>query len=81
MDDPNGRGGYLSASATNPNPVQPESAILAIKFTIGLLPAIVATIAMLIFWKYPLSDKMFGQIRDENEARTLAAAAAQSTQA
>ena len=40
-------GGYLSASATNPNPVQPESAILAIKFTIGILPAICAALAEL----------------------------------
>jgi len=65
-------GGYLSATATNPNPVQPESAIFAIRFTIGLLPAITAAIAMLIFWKYPLTDKLFGQIRDENEARKQA---------
>jgi glucuronide carrier protein len=68
-------GGYLSASATNPNPVQPESAIFAIKFTIGLLPAICAAIAMLIFWKYPLTDKLFRSIRDENEARKIVAAA------
>lgn len=68
-------GGYLSASATNPNPVQPESAIFAIKFTIGLLPAICAAIAMLIFWKYPLTDKLFRSIRDENEARKIALAA------
>ncbi|MBK9157453.1 MAG: glycoside-pentoside-hexuronide (GPH):cation symporter [Propionibacteriaceae bacterium] len=62
-------GGYLSATATDPNPTQPESAIVAIKFTIGLLPAICAVIAMLIFWKYPLTDKLFQQIRDENEAK------------
>jgi len=68
-------GGYLSATATNPNPVQPESAIFAIKFTIGLLPAICAAIAMVIFWKYPLTDKLFNSIRDENEARKLALAA------
>lgn len=68
-------GGYLSASASNPNPVQPESAIFAIKFTIGILPAICAAIAMLIFWKYPLTDKLFGSIRDENEARKIALAA------
>ena len=68
-------GGYLSASATNPNPVQPESAILAIKFTIGILPAICAAIAMLIFWKYPLTDNMFRQIRNENEAKKVALAA------
>lgn len=68
-------GGYISASATNPNPAQPESAILAVKFTIGLFPAIMALIAMLVFWKYPLTDKLFRQVRDENEARKLELAA------
>ncbi len=71
-------GGYLAASAANPNPVQPESAILAIKFTIGLLPAMAALIAMLIFIKYPLNDKRFAEIRNETEARKLAALEEQS---
>jgi glucuronide carrier protein len=66
-------GAYVAASAANPNPVQPESAIIAIKFTIGLLPAIAALLAMLIFIKYPLNDKRFAEIRDETEARKLAA--------
>ena len=50
-------GGYVAASAANPNPVQPESAIIAIKATIGLLPAACALIAMIIFIKYPLTDE------------------------
>jgi glucuronide carrier protein len=66
-------GGYLAASAANPNPVQPESAIIAIKAIIGLLPALAALIAMLIFIKYPLNDEKFKQIRNETEARKLAA--------
>jgi glucuronide carrier protein len=68
-------GGYLSATSTNPNPVQPDSAIWAIRFTIGLLPAMCAIIAMVIFWKYPLTDKIFAEIRNENEARKSEAAA------
>lgn len=66
-------GGYISASATDPNPVQPESAIMAVKFTIGLLPALCAIIAMIIFSKYPLTDTLFRQVRDENEAKKAAA--------
>ena len=65
-------GGYIAASAANPSPVQPDSAIIAIKATIGLLPALAALIAMLIFIKYPLNDEKFKQIRDETEARKLA---------
>ena len=66
-------GGYIAASAANPSPSQPDSAILAIKATIGPLPALAALIAMIIFAKYPLNDEKFLQIRDETEARKLAA--------
>jgi glucuronide carrier protein len=62
-------GGYLSATNATPNPVQPESAIMAIKATMGLIPAAAALIAMLVFIKYPLNDALFRQIRDETEAR------------
>jgi len=62
-------GGYLSATAAVPNPVQPESALTAIRVTIGLLPALVALIAMAIFWKYPLTDQRFREIRNETEYR------------
>ena len=51
----------------------PTGAIFAIKATIGLLPALAALIAMLIIIKYPLNDEKFKQIRDETEARKLAA--------
>ena len=69
-------GGYIAASATVTNPVQPDSAILAIKATIGLLPAVAALIAMIIFARYPLNDERFKQIRNETEARKLAELAA-----
>ena len=65
-------GGYVAANATNPHPVQPDTAIIAIKATIGLLPALAAIIAMLIFVRYPLNDTRFKEIRDETEARKLA---------
>jgi glucuronide carrier protein len=62
-------GGYLSATAAVPNPVQPGSAITAIRTTMGLIPALAALIAMIIFWKYPLTDQRFREIRDETELR------------
>jgi glucuronide carrier protein len=62
-------GGYLSATAAVPNPVQPESAITAIRTTMGLIPALAALLAMIIFWKYPLTDQRFREIRDETELR------------
>ena len=62
-------GGYISATAAVATPVQPESAITAIKAIIGLVPAAAAIIAMLIFITYPLTDQRFREIRDETEAR------------
>lgn len=50
-----------------PNPVQPESAIAAIRATMGLIPALAALIAMITFGKYPLTDKRFRGIRNETE--------------
>jgi glucuronide carrier protein len=64
-----GVGGYLSATAAVPNPVQPESAILAIRITMGLIPAAAAILAMIVFWKYPLTDQRFREIRNETELR------------
>jgi glucuronide carrier protein len=62
-------GGYIAVSQANLAPVQPESAIFAIKAVMGLLPAAAALIAMIIFIRYPLTDDKFRQIRDETEAR------------
>jgi glucuronide carrier protein len=62
-------GGYLSATAAVPNPVQPDSAILAIRVTMGLIPAVAAILAMVVFWKYPLTDQRFREIRNETELR------------
>jgi glucuronide carrier protein len=61
-------GGYVGGAA-----VQPESALWAIRGAIGLVPAAVAVIAMLVFWKYPLNDALFRKIRNETEARKAAA--------
>lgn len=60
-------GGYVAGAA-----VQPESALLAIRAAIGLVPAVVAILAMIVFWKYPLNDDFFRRIRDESEARKAA---------
>jgi glucuronide carrier protein len=60
-------GGYLTTPG--PGQVQPDSAILAIKASLGLVPAVAAVLAMLVFIRYPLTEKRFGEIVDETEAR------------
>ena len=70
-------GWLLTAGAYVANaPQQSESAITAMKAGIGLIPAIAAALAMLVFTVYPLNDAKFRQVRDETEARKAAALAA-----
>lgn len=57
-------GGYVNGAD-----IQPDSALTAIKAAIGLVPAVCAVAAMLIFWKYPLTDAFFRRIRNETEGR------------
>ena len=60
-------GGYLTTMG--PGQVQPDSAILAIKASLGLVPAVAALLAMLVFVKYPLTEKRFGAIVEETARR------------
>jgi len=60
-------GGYLTT--LGPGQVQPDSAILAIKASLGLVPAAAALLAMVVFVKYPLTEKRFGAIVEETARR------------
>jgi glucuronide carrier protein len=60
-------GGYITKLAAGE--VQPESAITAIKASIGLVPAAAAILAMLAFIAYPLTEKKYRDIIAENDAR------------
>jgi glucuronide carrier protein len=50
-------GGYLGGA-----PRQPESALIAIRATVGLLPAATAVLAGIVIAFYPLTDRRFGEI-------------------
>ncbi|GEA89210.1 glycoside-pentoside-hexuronide (GPH):cation symporter [Cellulomonas cellasea] len=65
-------GGYVSATAEVATPDQPGSALLAIKVVFGLVPAVAAVLAMIVFVTYPLTDERFREVRDESEARKAA---------
>jgi glucuronide carrier protein len=65
-------GGYVSATADVATPDQPGSALTAIKVVFGLVPAVAAVLAMIVFITYPLTDTRFREVRDESEARKAA---------
>ena len=60
-------GGYITKLAADQ--VQPESAITAIKASIGLVPAAAAILAMIVFIAYPLTEKLYSDIVAENDTR------------
>ena len=63
-------GGYITKLAAGQ--VQPDSAITAIKASIGLVPAAAAILAMLAFIAYPLTEKKYRDIVAENDDRKQA---------
>lgn len=74
-------GWLLTAGAYVANaPTQVDSAITAMKAGIGLIPAICAALAMLVFTIYPLNDAKFREVRDETEARKAAALAGEGSE-
>ena len=60
-------GGYITKLAVDQ--VQPDGAITAIKASIGLVPAAAAILAMLAFIAYPLTEKRYAEIIEENDTR------------
>jgi glucuronide carrier protein len=60
-------GGYVST--LGPGAVQPDSAIIAIKASLGLVPAAAAVLAMLVFVRYPLTEKRYSAMVAETDAR------------
>jgi glucuronide carrier protein len=70
-------GGYITT--LGPGQMQPDSAILAIKASIGLVPAAAALLAMLVFIRYPLTEKRYGEIVHETNARKQALLAGPAT--
>lgn len=47
--------GYLTPSTSQPLPVQPVQAVLAIRFFAGPVPAFLLVIAIAFAWRYPIS--------------------------
>jgi glucuronide carrier protein len=65
-----GIGGYVSGAGS-----QPESAVDAIKFTAGVVPAVFILGALAIMWRYPLTEARFRQVVREVAERRAARSA------
>jgi glycoside/pentoside/hexuronide:cation symporter, GPH family len=64
--------GYMNATAANPNPVQPDSALLALRVLIGPVGAAVLLLSFLAVRAYPITRQKHAEIRVELEKRKAA---------
>lgn len=55
--------GYVSSRQGSAFIEQPESALLAMRFVVGVLPAVMLALAMLAAWRYPLDRETYNEIR------------------
>jgi GPH family glycoside/pentoside/hexuronide:cation symporter len=66
--------GYINATAENPNPAQPASALLAMRVLIGPVSAAVLLLSFLAVRAYPITREKHAQIRAELAERKAAGA-------
>ena len=58
--------GYITdAAQLEAGAVQPESALLALRWLMSFIPAAVAALAIVVVWFYPLTTKRIHEINDE----------------
>ncbi|MFQ3613694.1 MAG: MFS transporter, partial [Cyanobacteriota bacterium] len=61
--------GFISSVAGEAPPIQPESALLAIRFAIGPLPAVSLVGGILLVWFYPITRQRHQQILAQLEEK------------
>ena len=61
--------GYVTASAANPSPVQPDSALLALRALIGPAAALVLLCSYVAVYLYPITREKHAQMRAELDKR------------
>jgi len=54
--------GFVESSASQPNPVQPESAMLAIRLAIGPLPTLALIAGLILAYFYPITREVHAEI-------------------
>jgi GPH family glycoside/pentoside/hexuronide:cation symporter len=61
--------GFLATTPGEPPPVQPDSALQAIRLAIGPMPAICLTIGLVLAWLYPITKARHGEIMERLRAK------------
>jgi GPH family glycoside/pentoside/hexuronide:cation symporter len=61
--------GYITPSSVNPLPAQPDTALMAIRFFVGPIPAFLLFLAVLFAWRYPITRESHQAALDELASR------------
>ena len=61
--------GFISSQAGSAYVQQPESALLAMRFFVGVVPAVMLFLAILAAWRYPLDRDTYNDIRRQLDER------------
>ena len=64
--------GYINATLENPDPVQPASALLAMRAVIGPVSALILLLSFIAVYFYPITRQKHAEIRAQIEKRKLA---------
>ena len=62
--------GYVQPSVDNPFPLQPASALQALRLMIAILPAVLLGVSMIVAWFYPITRARHAQIRNQIKERS-----------
>ncbi len=61
--------GFIKSVSGQPIPDQPESALFAIRFVVGILPAFVLVVGIILAYFYPITREFHAQIRLQLQER------------
>ncbi len=61
--------GYINATPDVPNPAQPASALLTIRFLIGPVSAVIVLLSFIAVWAYPITREKHAEIRRKLEMK------------
>jgi len=64
--------GYVSSQQGSAFIQQPESALIAMRVVVGILPAIMLSLAIVAAWRYPLDRETYNEIRRQLAERKAA---------
>ncbi|MCS6942734.1 MAG: MFS transporter [Geminocystis sp.] len=63
--------GFIKATPGEPRPLQPASALWAIRFTVALLPAIILTIGIILAYFYPITREVHASILSQLDQKKV----------